>query len=88
MLRKTVQVIGVVEGVLLLGIIVLVITSNSDPAGDAMAAAFGTLAAIALAVFVFPALLAVRKNRFLKLALALVVLPPLAIMLIGLSSIA
>jgi hypothetical protein len=87
MLRKTVQVIGLIEGVLLLAIVILAVTSNSDPAGDAMASGFGTLAALALGIFVFPALWAVRKNRFLWVALALVTMP-LLIMLVGLSGIA
>jgi hypothetical protein len=87
MLRKTVQVIGLIEGALLLAIVILAITSSSDPAGDAMASAFGTLAALALGVFVLPALLAVRKNRFLWVALALVIMP-LLIMLVSFSGIA
>lgn len=80
MLRKTVRVIALVEGGLLLAIIIIAVTSNSDPAGDAMAMAFGTLAGLALLLFVIPALLAVRSNRFLRVALALVSMPAIVIL--------
>jgi hypothetical protein len=81
MLRRIVQVVGILEGIVLLAVVLLAIASESDPAGDAMAAGFGTLAALAIAIFVLPALLAVRKNRYLRLALGLVLVPVVLVLL-------
>lgn len=87
MLRRIVQVVGILEGIVLLAVVLLAIISESDPAGDAMAAGFGTLAGLVLAIFVLPALLAVRKNRYLRLALGLV-LVPIVLVLVGVGGMA
>lgn len=79
MLRTVVLAVCAVEALMAAGVVVGGFTSNSDAAGDAMAAGYALIAAAAAVVFVVPAALLAWARKWLPFALALTLPPALLI---------
>jgi hypothetical protein len=78
-MRTAVLILAGFQAVLLLAAVSSLLFGGADPAGQALGEAYTTLATIAVAVFVVPAIVLALKNRLLPLALALSLAAPLAL---------
>lgn len=78
-MRIAVLILAGLQAVLLLAAVSSLLFGGSDPAGQALGEAYTTLAALAFAAVVVPALVLAAKNRLLPLALALSLAAPLAL---------
>jgi hypothetical protein len=81
-MRITVFVIAGLQAAAILAALMSVLFGDNDPAGRALGSAYTTLAAIAFAAVVGPALMLAYWNKWLGLALGLALAGPVAITVI------
>jgi hypothetical protein len=78
-MRITVFVIAGLQAAAILAALMSVLFGDNDPAGRALGSAYTTLAALAFAAVVGPALMLAYWNKWLGLALGLALAGPVAI---------
>jgi hypothetical protein len=78
-MRIAVFIIAGLQAALILAALVSVLFGDNDPAGRALGSAYTTLAALAFAAVVGPALVLAYQNRWLGLALGLALAGPVAL---------